>query len=273
MAYDFDEEINRFDTHCMKWEFEKDGDLFLHSDHAHPKFGDDQMLPLWVADMDFQSPPPVIEALEARAAHGLFGYCKPMTAITTRCWPGWPAATAVTIEPRLDRDHARRCQRLKTIRVDLHCAGGQSAHPAAGLPPLLSGHRGERPYRRPQSLETPGTRYEMDFDDLARTTADPARQDGHSLQPAQPGRPCVDARRSWPRFGQICRENGVLVISDEIHCDIIFDGQLLHSVRRLSDEFAADSIICTAPSKTLQPGRAASFPISSCAMTICGAVC
>jgi cysteine-S-conjugate beta-lyase len=77
MDFDFDREISRQGTNSVKWEFIFDGKSFRQGDHADAKHGANRLLPMWVADMDFRCPPAVIEALVARAEHGLFGYSAP----------------------------------------------------------------------------------------------------------------------------------------------------------------------------------------------------
>ncbi|MDD9301556.1 MAG: hypothetical protein HUK40_04095 [Desulfobacter sp.] len=64
MKYDFDKEVDRESTHSMKWE----------PDFLKAQFGDADLLPLWVADMDFKCPQPVIDALMKRVEHGIYGY-------------------------------------------------------------------------------------------------------------------------------------------------------------------------------------------------------
>ena len=73
MRYDFDREISRQGTGSVKWEYmrEAGSDQWRHTDAC---FGKDRFLPMWIADMDFASPQPVIDALAARAQHGIFGY-------------------------------------------------------------------------------------------------------------------------------------------------------------------------------------------------------
>jgi cysteine-S-conjugate beta-lyase len=99
------------------------------------------------------------------------------------------------------------------------------------------------------SLKLVNGRYQMDFDDLAEKTADPAVKMAILCSPHNP------VARVWTaeeltRFGEICLANDVLVIADEIHCDLIYPGQTFTSFACLGEEFAQKSIVCTAPSKT-----------------------
>ena len=64
MDFDYDEEVDRRGTYSIKWEFVHDGGIMRYGDHADPKYGENRLLPLWGADMDFPAPPAVIEALK-----------------------------------------------------------------------------------------------------------------------------------------------------------------------------------------------------------------
>ena len=72
MVYKFDEVIDRRGSNCVKWEFVGDGYDMVFTDHADPKYGPERVLPLWVADMDFPSPPAVKEAVTAFAQMGFY---------------------------------------------------------------------------------------------------------------------------------------------------------------------------------------------------------
>jgi cystathionine beta-lyase len=92
-------------------------------------------------------------------------------------------------------------------------------------------------------------RYQMDFDDLAAKAADPAVKMIILCSPHNPlGR--VWTAEELTRLGQICLDNDVLVVSDEIHCDLIYKDVAFTSFACISERFAQNSIVCTAPSKT-----------------------
>lgn len=74
MKYDFDREINRIGTHAAKWEVVKQGSRFVPVDEMPQDPDGRRVLPMWLADMDFACPQPVIDALVARTQHGIFGY-------------------------------------------------------------------------------------------------------------------------------------------------------------------------------------------------------
>lgn len=249
MTFNFNEEINRFDTHCMKWEFEIIDKQAVYTDRAHPKYGDDRLLPLWVADMDFQCPPAVIEALQERAAHGLFGYCKPdddyYAAVVD-----WMARH---YGRSIDRDWLVLTPGVVAALYMLVRTFTSPGDKVLIQPPVYHPFyaaieaTGRAIARNPLKLS--GSQYLMDFEDLAAKTADPAVKLAILCSPHNPvGRVWTAAELA--RFGQICRDNNVLVVSDEIHCDLILQSHTFTTYAAINDEFAAGSIICTAPSKT-----------------------
>ena len=249
MIYNFDEEIDRFDTNCLKWEFAfVDGEP-LQTDRAHAKHGDDRLLPLWVADMDFRSPPAVVKALEERAAHGLFGYCKPDD--------GFYEAVEDWMARRYDRSIDRSwititpgvVSALYAFMRAFSSEGDKILIQPPVYHPFYSAieDTGRVVARNPLKLSDSG--YEMDFADLAQKAADPAVKMAILCSPHNPvGR--VWTPQELARFGQICRNNDVLVVSDEIHCDLILNGHTFTSYACINEDFARSSIICTAPSKT-----------------------
>ncbi len=249
MTYNFDEEINRFDTHCTKWEYEFIDERAFQTDRAHPKHGDDQLLPLWVADMDFRSPPAVIEALQERAAHGIYGYSAPADCY----YEAFQAWTAKHYGRLIEREWVVITPGVVAAidtMVQAFTAPGDKiiVQPPVYYPFFNSIENNDRVVAN-NPLKLTGTRYEMDFDDLAEKAADPAATMAILCSPHNPvGR--VWTPQELARFGQICRANDVLVIADEIHADLIFDGIEFTSYACISEDFANSSIVCTAPSKT-----------------------
>lgn len=249
MTFNFDKEIDRFDTSCLKWEFEFIDEQPVQSDRAHSKYGDDRLLPLWVADMDFESPPEVIEALQARAAHGVFGYCVPDDDYYTAV-EEWMARRYGRI---IKRDWIAITSGVVNALYLLVQTFTEPGDKVLIQPPVYHPFfsaiedNGRVVARNP--LKRVGGSYEMDFDDLAQKAADPAVKMAILCSPHNPiGR--VWAPEELLRFGQICRDNGVLVVSDEIHADLILSGHTFTPFDSVHADFAADSIICTAPSKT-----------------------
>lgn len=249
MHFDFDVEHARTGTGSVKWEFLKVDEEMIFGDHADPRHGERRVLPLWVADMDFPAPAAVIEALQARAAHGIFGYTRPtpsyLQAVTKwmqqrHNWsiePSWIVTTpgVVTALFVLVRAFTARGDKVLIQRPVYH-------------PFTFAVERNERVVVS-NSLRLENGRYTMDFDDLAAKTADPAVKMAILCSPHNPvGR--VWSGDELRRFGDICLQNDVLVVTDEIHHDLIYDHAAFTPFASLNDDFLANSITCTAPSKT-----------------------
>ncbi|MBE2223375.1 MAG: pyridoxal phosphate-dependent aminotransferase [Anaerolineae bacterium] len=254
MTYNFDKEIKRIGTSSVKWDYQKNGIGMVESDACDAKHGADRLLPLWVADMDFKSPPAVIEALKARAEHGIFGY--------TKHGDSYFEALINWMDTHYGRQIKKEWVILTPgvvsaikIMVQTFVAPGEKVliQPPVYYPFFGAiEENGAEIVRNELILE--GNRYFMDFDDLAQKTADPAVKMAILCSPHNPiGR--VWTKEELTRFGEICLANDVLVISDEIHCDLIMTGHTFTSFASISEAFAQNSIVCTAPSKTFNlPG-------------------
>ncbi len=249
MSYHLDTEFDRQGTHSVKWEFIVQGDQVTHGDHAHKKHGANRLLPMWVADMDFRCPPAVIEAVVRRAQHGIYGYTVATDSYfdTVISWMkrryGWDVEQEwITLSPGI-------VPAINMLVQSFIAPGEKVLIQQPVYYPFMSAIENNGGEIVSNSLLYENGRYTMDFDDLAAKTADPAVKMAILCSPHNP------VSRVWSReelikFGEICIENDVIVISDEIHCDLIFSGQTFTAFSTLGDKFAQNSIICTAPSKT-----------------------
>ncbi len=249
MGFNFDEEIERTGTQCTKWEFIMKGDQLIYGNHSHPNQAGKRLLPLWVADMDFRCPPAVVEAVTDRARHGVYGYSEPCDSYYEAV-VGW-----------MDRRHSWAIDRDWIVHTPgvvpaLHLL--VQAFVAPGEKVLV-----QRPVYYPfsnaiesnqaqlvsNSLVYSDGDYKMDFDDLARKAADPAVKMAILSSPHNPvGR--VWTRDELIRFGEICLEYNVLVVSDEVHNDLIYRDHTFTTFAKISADFARRSIVCTAASKS-----------------------
>ncbi|MCL6002450.1 MAG: pyridoxal phosphate-dependent aminotransferase [Candidatus Thermoplasmatota archaeon] len=235
--FDFDEVLDRRGTASEKWDFMKE------------RFGYEDLLPLWVADMDFRSPQPVIEALVSRAKHGVFGY----TGLTQSYYD-----SVISWYKRKYNWAIRKDWIVFTPGVIPAIAYAIRSFTNPGDKIIV-----QTPVYYPffntieangrQVLENPlkfkNDHYEMDFDDLEKKAKDPRAKMMILCSPHNPiGR--VWTRKELTRLGEICTENGLLVISDEIHSDIRYPGIVFTNFATISGEFANNSITCTSASKT-----------------------
>ncbi len=249
MSYDLDTEIDRQGTHCFKWEFVIRGDQWIHGDHADKKYGQNRLLPMWLADMDFRCPPAVIEALAKRTQHGVFGYTTPtdsyydaVTGWMKRRY-GWNVEREwISLSPGV-------VPALNMLVQSFIAPGEKVLVQRPVYYPFMGAIENNGGEVVSSSLLFKNGRYTMNFDDLATRVADPAVKMAFLCSPHNPvGR--VWSREELVRFGEICIENNVVIVSDEVHCDLTFSGQNFTAFATISDTFAKHSIVCTAPSKT-----------------------
>ncbi len=249
MQYDFDREVSRRGTSAVKWSVMHDDANPLVPRFTEEYFGQNRLLPMWVADMDFPSPQPVIDALVARAAHGLYGYTIPGDSFYEAVI-GW-----------MRRRHNWTIER-EWLAVTPGIVSGLSllvqtfAGPGDKIlvqPPVyypfysVIENNGAQVVRNPLVFEH--GRYRMDFDDLEAKASDPAVTMAILCSPHNPvGR--VWTADELARFGEICLKHNVLVVSDEVHGDLILPGGRFTPFATVRPEFGRRAIICTAPSKT-----------------------
>ncbi len=235
-AFNFDEEIDRRAVPALKWH-----EMVLGKDGAG-------LFPGSVADMDFKAPPVVLEALQKRLDHGIFGY----EAVPDGLLPalaGW-----------LQNRHGWAVQPAEILRApnvlnSMAMAINTFTRPGDGLivqPPVffdfydIAAENGRKIIANPL-IETEG-HYTMDYDDLAAKAADPAARILLLCNPHNPvGR--VWTAAELRRAGDICAAHDVLVISDEIHGGITFSGHPYTPFASLGAAYADNSITSISPAK------------------------
>jgi len=245
MKYDFDKTCDRSNTNCVKWDAVKE------------VFGREDVIPMWVADMDFPAAKPIVDAMKKRAAHEFYGYTKPgpelIEAIVSRMqrqfnWqirPEWIVFTPGVI-PALSA----------AVRA-FSSPGDEIVLQEPVYFPFFSVVTQNGCKIVNNALKFDGKRYTMDLRNLES-----------KFQPAAGSRvthtrakaiifcnPQNPIGRLWTktetaRMGEIVIRNGGIVISDEIHCEILYKGYRHTPFAAISDEFAQNSVVCMAPSKT-----------------------
>jgi len=234
--YDFDTVIDRSNTSCEKW------------DGLEERFGKPDLHAMWVADMDFKAPPELIDVLEHRVQHGIFGY-------TGRFDPYYRS-----VIDWVKRRHGWEIRKewiafspgvVPALSMAL-LAFTQPGDKVVIQPPVyypffnVIGGRGRTILENPLVFEN--GRFSMDLDDLERKL-DPSVKVIFLCSPHNPvGR--VWARDELERLGRICVENDILIVSDEIHSDIIFSGSRHIPMASISEEIARRTLTCISPSKT-----------------------
>ncbi len=216
---------------------------------------------MWIADMDFASPQPVIDALRERAAQGIYGYTARPGSLYEAI-SGWMMRRH---DWAVERDWI--CYSPGVVTALIACVQTFTS-PGDGViiqppvyPPfakLVEGN-GRKVVANP--LIHRNGRYEMDFADLEQKIKETGARLLILCSPHNPvGR--VWTRAELERLTELCLAHGVLIVSDEIHADLVFPNHKHTPLAVVSEKAAASSIICMAPSKTFNiPGLSTSFII------------
>jgi cystathionine beta-lyase len=247
----FDDVLERRGTDSLKW------------DGMEGRFGPVPAgaLPRWVADMDFLSPPEVIEAIRKRADHGVFGYVQASqeTFRTVSEWllqvhdwataPSW-IVPCTGVMPAIGA----------AIRAFSGPGDGVVIQPPV-YPPFFRIVKDNDRVVVENPLINEDRYYRMDMDGLRRTLEDPANRILLLCSPHNPvGR--VWRKEELDQVGRLCLETGTLLISDEIHADLVFDPERHIPSASISPDLACNIITCISPSKTFNiPGLQIAYSV------------
>lgn len=236
--YHFDEQIDRSGTNCVKWSPE----------YLEEQFGERDMLPFWIADMDFRVAKEIEEAIQKCAAHGIFGYSN-------------------SDEPK--KAYVDWAQRRFHWQVSLEeIVTTPGVVPALNLAVQTFTQPGEKvmiqqpvyyPFEHAiennerivscNELIYENNQYRIDFEDFERRAKDPKTKMFILCSPHNPVGKVWD-KEDLMRMAEICLENDVFVVCDEIHNDLVFSGNQHHVFASLGEKYAQNAMICVAPSKT-----------------------
>ncbi|MDY5470074.1 MAG: MalY/PatB family protein [Prevotella sp.] len=234
MEYDFSRPTDRRDTDSYKWDSAPEADI----------------IPLWVADMDFETFPAITEALQRRVAHGIFGY--------TRVPEAYYEAVCRWFKKRHGW-HINREDIIYTSGVVPAVSAVIKALTLPGDQVIVQGpvyncffssirNNGCEMVSNSLIYNKEELRYEIDFDDLERKLAHERARLMLLCNPHNPGGR-VWTRDELTRVAELCRKYGVRVVSDEIHCELtLYDNEYV-PFGSLPDELSRGSITCCSPSK------------------------
>lgn len=235
--YNFDKLIDRRGTGAVK--IESLGEMFGSSD----------LLPLWVADMDFETPDFIVDALRRRLDHPIFGYTVE------------PADYRPAIMKWIEDHHGWKIESdwlayipgiVKGIGMAINVFVKEDEkviiQPPVYHPFRLTPEGNKRKVVFNPLIENPDGTYSMDFENLAEVADEKCRM-LILANPHNPGGILWD-RETLRRLAEFCHERGIIVISDEIHCDMALWGHRHIPFASVSDKAAACSITFGAPSKT-----------------------
>lgn len=246
--YNFDELIERAGSNCVKYDFRE---LF---------FGNPDVLPLWVADMDFRTPDFIVNAIKKRAEHEIFGYSFRSDSYNQSIvnwlkrrhnWeikPEW-----ISFSPGVVAGF--------TLAIEAFSKPGDGIiiQPPVYFP-FFDSVKGTNREMIENPLRLENGRYYFDFEDLKQKIT-PETKLLLLSNPQNPGGMAWN-KEELSELAQICLDHKILIISDEIHADLIFDGFHHTPLAGISDEFANNCIVCMAPSKTFNTaGLTTSFLI------------
>ena len=233
MRYNFDEIVQRRGTNSYKWDSADDADV----------------LPMWVADMDFRTAPAIIEALQQRVAHGIFGY--------TRV----PDAYYEAVINWFGRRHNWKIQKdwmiytsgvvpaISAVIKALTQPGDKVLVQTPVYNCFFSSIRNNGCEIVSNPLVYKENTYVIDYEDLERKVADEKVKILLLCNPHNPaGR--VWSKEELTRIGEICVRHGVWVVSDEIHCELVYTGYTYTPFASISEEFLHHSVTCISPSKS-----------------------
>ena len=241
MTYDFDKIIQRRGTNCVKWDEVSDNDT----------------IPMWVADMDFETAPCIMQALQERLQHGCFGYTFVPESYydATIKWfqhrHGWTIDRSSFIYtsgvvPAISAIIKAMTAQLPTVNCQLSTPKVLVQTPVYNC--FFSSIRNNGCVLAENPLRMENHRYLIDWDDFEKNCADPAVKVFLLCNPHNPaGR--VWTREELEKMGSICLKHGVFVISDEIHCEFTMPGHTYTPFASLSEDFAMNSAVCLSPSK------------------------
>ena len=232
MKYDFDKITPRCGTNSYKWD----------------STDDKEVLPMWVADMDFPTAPCIINALEKRVEHGIFGY--------TRV----PEEYYDAVISWFSRRHHWKPRRewfiytsgvvpaLSAVIKALTNVGDKVLTLTPVYNCFFSSIRNNGCELDSCALRYEDNTFSIDYEDLERRAADPKTTLMLLCNPHNPsGR--VWTREELRRIGDICIKNNVVVVADEIHCELVHPGFTYTPFASVSEEFQKHSVTCISPSK------------------------
>lgn len=235
-TYNFDREIDRKNTNSLKYDF------------AVERGRDADVLPLWVADMDFQAPKPVLDALQNAVSHGIFGYSEVKGEYFDALYR-W-------FDSRFDWQPKSEWL-VKTPGVVFALAMAVRALTKEGdsvliQPPVYYPFFEVIRDNNRKIVESPlllaDGHYEIDFDDLEEKIASQNVKLFLLCSPHNPvGR--VWTKEELQKLGELCDRYHVFVVADEIHCELVYEGHDYTPFASLSERFRQNSVTCVSPSK------------------------
>ncbi|WP_017445750.1 MalY/PatB family protein [Gayadomonas joobiniege] len=245
MSFDFDKIIDRKPTHSFKWD----------------KYGEQDIIPMWVADAEFAPPQPITDAIVERTRHGILGYTLPYDSLNQSVvdwakkqynwqissdWIVWTPG----VVPAFNVACKAYCEPGDTVIVQV-----------PNYPPLLKAPSLHQCNRADVGSQLVDGRWQLDMQALEKYAADPKAK---LFIMCNPMNPCgsVMSEAELQQVADICQRHNVVLCSDEIHCDLILEDGVKHIPAPSLESIKNQSMSLMAPSKTFNiAGLGASFAI------------
>ncbi|MCD0465938.1 MalY/PatB family protein [Flavobacterium sp. ENC] len=233
MKYNFDEIVPRNGSGSIKWD-------------AAP-FG--EVLPMWIADMDFKSAPPILSALQNRVDHGIFGYTAIPEAFYTAVLGWWKKRYGFTLEKEWLVPVSGVIPALSAAIQSLSKTGDKVMLQSPVYNHFYSSIENSGRIVIENNLRYQNGEYTIDLEDLARKAADPKVKLLILSNPHNPvGR--VWKREELQAVGDIGLQHNVIIISDEIHADLVFQGHIHIPFASLGEKYSRNAVTLSSPTKS-----------------------
>ncbi|MFD3158377.1 MalY/PatB family protein [Haloimpatiens sp. FM7330] len=236
MKYDFDTVIERRNTKSVKW------------DLVEEMYNDKDVLPMWVADMDFKVPQVIIDAIKKRAEHGIFGYTLSGEKYNEAVVNWMKRRHDWSIKPEWIVFTPGVVPAINLIIRTYTQPGDEVIIQTPVYHPFYKAIKNSGCQVVKNPLIYKEQKYTINFEDLENKITNRTRM----LILCNPHNPVgrVWTKEELTKLGQICLKHNILVVSDEIHFDLTYKSSKHTVFASISEEFSQNSIICTAPSKT-----------------------
>ena len=233
MKYNFDEVLSRSGSDSIKWD--------------EAPFG--EVLPMWIADMDFKSAPAILNALQKRVDHGIFGYTEIPDAFYDAIISWWKRRYDFNLDKEWLIPVSGVIPALSAAIQSLSKKGDHVLVQSPVYNHFYSSIENNGRIAVDNNLLYHNGKYSIDFEDLAQKAADPKAKILIISNPHNPvGR--VWTKEELQHVGNICLEHNVVIISDEIHADLVFEGHIHIPFASLGEKYSLNSVTLSSPTKS-----------------------
>ncbi len=233
MKYNFDEIIDRKNTGSIKWDLDKEEDI----------------LPMWVADMDFKTAQPIINAIKKRVEHGIFGYASVPNQYYEAEINWWKTRHNFEIKKDWIEPTTGVIPSLSAVVQAFTNEGDKVLIQSPVYNYFNTSITNNKCEVLINNLIYSEGKYEIDFEDFEKKASEEKVKIFILCNPHNPGGR-VWTKEELTKLGEICLKHKVIILSDEIHRDLVYKNYIYTPIASISEEILMNSITCTAPSKT-----------------------